>query len=361
MYIVVGDKEIARKIARIYSNCVFVGKDTDDLKDINVIEGDPLEIIPKLDLSSAKVVLASDESTNSKIAEFLKSKGVDVVEVNVERVCDLYRKLRIDRASNGTGVRRKYLETVVGKSLSGVPLRRMDMGDECAVVSVFRGGKLLRPHPELILKEGDTLGILCGEEIRQARNPFDNILRILRGYRDEDIITESRMLSERFESNIITLKLVSGNAGIVKDLTKLDEADLVVTSAIKKKDNLIEELSKVHPTVVARGKREYKKILAVVNSSDPFKIISLSKVFARAFDYVKLLLLEKEQLVYASKVIETSVDVSVTEGNPFVEFVREFKRRYDLLIISLKNDVGNIDEDIIWKVIVDMDTSVLLV
>ena len=53
--------------------------------------------------------------------------------------------------------------------------------------------------------------------------------------------------------------------------------------------------------------------------------------------------------------------MEVSRGNPMVDAVKEFKSGYDLVILSLSNDIGNIDRDILWKIILDKESSVLVV
>jgi len=384
MHIIVGGSEVAKMLASKLENYVILESREDvveklrreGFKVIKVNPADP-EVLSKF--ASNVLILTSDDETNLKVINTAKTLGAGDVIVVTKRD-DLYRgeDVKICR-SYGDLLHvlnfekpRKYFEIKVRENWKGLKLKELDLGEECAIVSIFRNGRLIRPHPEFTLGRGDVVGIICGEEVRSARNPFDEILVVLRGHRDEDVVKEAKMLAERFRSNTIFIRKTKNEFKCVenvrifkpKDVERTkgcDKFDLIVTSAKRKRDDLIEKFVNVFPTLIAKGKSKYSKILAIVNSSNPYKIISLAKAFGRVFDYVKVLFLEKDQLKYFSRFIETPVDIDVSEGNPFVDTVREFKKGYDLVIFSLKNDVGNIDKDILWKIVLDTDSSVLIV
>jgi trk system potassium uptake protein TrkA len=388
MHIIVGGSEITKMLASKLDDYVILESRGDVVEKLRgegfkVVKANPAdpEVLSKFDITSNVLILASDDETNLKVINTAKTLGAENVIVVTKRdklyrgedvkICrsygDLLHVLNFEKP-------RKYFEIKVRENWKGLKLKELDLGEECAVVSIFRNGRLIRPHPEFTLGRGDVVGIICGEEVRSARNPFDEILVVLRGHRDEDVVKEAKMLAEKFRSNTIFIRKTKNEFKCVenvrifkpKDVKKVlikdsEKFDLIVTSAKRKRDNLIEKFVNLFPTLIAKGKSNYSKILAIANSSNPYKIISLAKAFGRVFDYVKVLFLEKDQLKYFSRFIETPVDVDVSEGNPFVDTVREFKKGYDLVIFSLKNDVGNIDKDILWKIVLDTDSSVLIV
>ena len=72
--------------------------------------------------------------------------------------------------------------------------------------------------------------------------------------------------------------------------------------------------------------------------------------------------LDSDQLKTSSSVVESpTVEIAVTRFNPLVEVVREVKKEYDLIIFSISNDVGNIDQEFLWKFILETESSVLVV
>nr|WP_269140589.1 TrkA C-terminal domain-containing protein [Archaeoglobus neptunius] len=264
------------------------------------------------------------------------------------------------------------METPVSAEFEGTSLKDFDPGEDCTVVSVFREGKILHPYPELTLQRGDVLGIVCGKEVRISKNPFDNILVL---GREEDIAREAKMLSEKFSANIIFFeksgdayacsldgssdKIELGEA--LEMLRKDDELDLIITSLSKKDEEGLAGLVSKFPTLIATGKENYRNILGIVNSFSPDRIISMATAFSRYFGKVKVLLLEEEQLKHFSKFTESGLVVEVSRGNPMVDTIREFKKGYDLVILSLRNDAGNIDREILWRIMLDRTASVLVV
>jgi len=212
---------------------------------------------------------------------------------------------------------------------------------------------------------------MAGNNFRKLQNPFDNILLLKSEMREKEI-REVEMVAERFGANLIVFERVgdayacvleghSDSVNLeeaVKILKRSDEFDLIATTLKEKNE---EVLVSNFPTLVLSGKEDYRKILALINNSNPDVMINIAKAFSRFFGRVKVLFLDEEQIKHFSKFTETDLEVEVSTGNPMVDAVREFKSGYDLVILSLTNDAGNIDRDILWKIILDEETSVLVV
>ncbi len=390
MNIIIGSGEKVSVIASKLSDSLIVDRNPEsaanlEFKGFNVLNADAsdAEILSKFDTSS-RLILADDDEFNLKVARVAKTLGFeDIVAISSdESKCSIYdregvKKIcnTIDNLLNLLLERDRYIEIPVGSEFEGMELKEFDPGEDCTVVSVFRDGKVLQPHPEMIVQKGDTLGVICGEEVRVSKNPFNAILILERGQRDDEIVVEAEMLAKRFSASIIVFQK-KGNAyacnlrgysdkieleEAIDILKKSDELDLIVTSLEEKNEGALKNLVSKFPTLLVTGRTDYRKILAIANSKCPDKIINMAKAFSRFFGNVKVLLLEKEQLKHFSKFTETELEVKVSEGNPMVDAIKEFKSGYDLTILSIKNDLGNIDRDILWKMILDKNTSVLVV
>lgn len=389
MYILVSTGDKAARIASKLPDCIIVDRNPDSAKKLaekgfEVLNEDASnpEVLARFDTES-KMILADEDEFNVKVAKVAKLLGFEVFAVaeNEER-CWIYESEGISKICGSVESlistifeKNRYFEIKVGEEMDGMTLKEYDAGEDCMVISVFRDGKVLQPFPELELKAGDTLGLVCGEHVRLTKNPFDNILLLKSEEMSEREIREAKMVAERFEASLIVFEKVgdayacvlegrSDSVSLeeaVKILKKSDEFDLIATTLKEKNEDVLKLLVSNFPTLVLSGRGDYRKILALVNNSNPDSIINIAKAFSRFFGRVKVLLLDEEQIKHFSKFTETDLEVEVSTGNPMVDAVREFKSGYDLAILSLTNDAGNIDRDILWKIILDKETSVLVV
>ncbi|WP_202320512.1 NAD-binding protein [Archaeoglobus neptunius] len=386
MHVIVGSGRKAERLASRLANSLIIDRNPESAealrkKGFRVLNADASRIEVLSVFWQSRLILVDDDNFNLKVAKVAKTLGFeDVIAIpEDESACSLYEKegiekicVSIDAALLTLFGRKRYLETPVSAEFEGTSLKDFDPGEDCTVVSVFREGKILHPYPELTLQRGDVLGIVCGKEVRISKNPFDNILVL---GREEDIAREAKMLSEKFSANIIFFeksgdayacsldgssdKIELGEA--LEMLRKDDELDLIITSLSKKDEEGLAGLVSKFPTLIATGKENYRNILGIVNSFSPDRIISMATAFSRYFGKVKVLLLEEEQLKHFSKFTESGLVVEVSRGNPMVDTIREFKKGYDLVILSLRNDAGNIDREILWRIMLDRTASVLVV
>ena len=74
-----------------------------------------------------------------------------------------------------------------------------------------------------------------------------------------------------------------------------------------------------------------------------------------------MLLLDPSLVSYSSKLTETRLEVEVSRGNPVIDAVKEAKSNYDLIIVSHRNDAGNIDRELLKRIIYDTPASVLVI
>jgi len=112
---------------------------------------------------------------------------------------------RLAVLSEVSELERRYVEVRVD-SEEGKFLKDIYFGDFCTVLSVIRGGKLLKPLPDLMLKRGDILGVLCGREVKYTKNPFEEVLVILSDEKDEEkLLGEAEIFGGRFKSQILFL------------------------------------------------------------------------------------------------------------------------------------------------------------
>ncbi len=389
MYIVVSTGERAARIASKLPDCLIIDRNAESAEKLrkqgfNVLSGDASnpEVLAKFAVEGTKIILADDDDFNVKVGKTAKLLGLDVFAIAVdEEKCWLYEAEGISKVCGSIEAllstifeKNRYFEIAVGAEMEGKSLKEYDAGEDCMVLSVFRDGKVMQPFPELELKAGDILGLVCGEQVRVTKNPFDNIL-LLKGDLGEEEIREAEMVARKFGAELITFEkigdvyacVLEGYAESIKleeavdILRKSDELDLIATTLKEKNEEVLKKLVSSFPTLVLSGRDDYRKILALVNASNPDTIINMAKAFSRFFGRVKVLFLDEEQIKHFSKFTEADLEIEVSKGNPMVDTVKEFKSGYDLVILSLSNDIGNIDRDILWKIILDKETSVLVV
>ncbi|MDK2876219.1 MAG: trk/ktr system potassium uptake protein [Archaeoglobaceae archaeon] len=388
-YILVSTGDKAARIASKLPNCIIIDRNPDSAKrlaemgfEVLNVDASNLEVLAKFDRES-KMILADEDEFNLKVARVAKMLGFDVfVIAEDEEKCRLYENERISKICGSVESllsaifeKSRYFEIKVGEEMDGKTLKEYDAGEDCMVIPVFRNGKVLQPFPELELKAGDTLALVCGEHVRLTKNPFDSILLIKSDEIGEKEIREAEMVAKRFGANLIVLEKVGDVYACVLEgqsdsvdleeavrmLKRSDEFDLIATMMKEKNEDVLKLLVSNFPTLLLSGKKDYSKILVLVNNSNPDTIINIAKAFSRFFGTVKVLFLDEEQIKHFSKFTETDLEVEVSRGNPMVDAVKEFKSGYDLVIFSLTNDAGNIDRDILWKIILDRETSVLVV
>lgn len=389
MYIIVSSGERAARIASKFADSIIVDRDPDSAKRLEkmgfaVINKDASnpEFLSKFGPGDV-IILADEDHFNIKVAKVARVLGLQSYAiVEDEENCIFYEDSGVSKICKSLENlistifgKNRYLEIQIGEDLEGKTLREYDAGEDCMVVSIFRKGKAYQPFPEMVLQKGDVVGVVCGEHVRITKNPFDGILLLKAEMITEDEIKEAEMLAERFSSELIVFEKVGnyfscslkGYADnlrleeVSEILRQAEEFDLIVTTLKERNEEALKNLVSKFPTLISAGKQGYRRILAIVNSSNPDQIINMAKAFSRFFGYTKLLFLEEEQLKHFSKFTETEIEVEVSRGNPMVDAVKEFKSGYDLVILSLRNDVGNIDSDILWKMILDGNTSVLVV
>lgn len=76
-----------------------------------------------------------------------------------------------------------------------------------------------------------------------------------------------------------------------------------------------------------------------------------------------MMAIDEESLVYKGHLVEShsKIDTELIRGNPIIEVVKEAKKGYDLIIFSIENDIGNIDEEILWRIVLKTSSSVMVV
>ena len=388
MYIIVSSGKRAARIASKFADSIIIDRDSNSAKRLEergftVLNEDASnpEVLSKFGRDDV-VILADEDHFNVKVAKVAGIFGLKTFAmVEDEEKCSFYENAGVSKICNSLENliskifgKNRYFEIQVGDGLEGKTLKEYDAGEDCMVVSIFRDSKAYQPFPDMVMRKGDVLGVVCGEQVRTTKNPFDSVLLLKAEMRDVEI-DEAEMLANRFSADLIVFEKV-GNAyacslkgyaeelkleDAIEMLRQAEELDLIVTSLKEKNEEVLKNLVSKFPTLIAAGKQDYGKILALMNSSRPDTIINMAKAFSRFFGSTKLLFLEEEQLKHFSKFTETEMEVAVSRGNPMVDAVREFKSGYDLVILSLSNDVGNIDRDILWKIILNRKTSVLVV
>jgi len=410
MNIMVGGGKIGREIARRSSESVIIEIDSAKAKELEgeglrVINGDARnrEILLKAGVNNARVILVTDsDDVNLEVAELAKRLGSKEI---VSRIVDPsrahhYRKAGIiglvcdeSNAANlltiVANARRKYFEMKVSEDsgLAGKELHEVSLEEDCAVISIFRKGMLFRPIPGIMLQPGDVIGAVCGKEVQQMHNPFDRILVIFRYPEFRDIVVEEASklasqvgaevfgISKEKENGLSVCSLEDqlpsldgvGESEIVELLKHVrGKFDLIVTDAPRRK--IFSLWTKDFtwylnpPFLIAKRGRRYSKILVVVNTSDPSELFAHLKALSHPTVGFKVLILDEELLPYQNQLVEVSnVDIELVKGNPIIEVVKEVKRDYDLVMFSLKNDLGNIDQPLLWKIVEKTPSSVLVV
>lgn len=401
MHIIVGGGRVGRRLADRLEDAVIIEKDPQVCEELRrkgyrVIQGDATDrsIWDSLPIRGSTVILATnDDSINLTIARTVKNlEPKDIVaRVESESYIRDYQNLGVRGVSCGKTIaselihelieaKRRYFEIVVTDSnFAGMRLADMYVGESCTIISVYREGKIYRPHPDFVLQTGDIIGIVCGKEVKKTKNPFDEILLVIRYAENyERVYREAKTIADRFDADLLILHKEDGRimcslkADSIQDM-EIDEAveilesltdkvDLIVTDSPRKRVDIRASVLLKFPILFAKGKESYREILAIVNTDRPENIVSYATAFANYFGKGKILFLDREQLKTSSSTIESpTVEISVTEFNPLVEVVREVKKGYDLIIFSISNSVGNIDSDFLWRFILDTDSSVLVV
>ncbi|WP_457590984.1 potassium channel family protein [Geoglobus sp.] len=401
MYIIVGGGRVGRQLADRLDDSIIIEKDPDtcaelERKGYRVVQGDATdrEIWKELPVKSSTVILATnDDSVNLAIARIVRElEPRDVVaRVESESYIRDYRSLGVRGVSCGKTIaselihelieaKRRYFEIVVTEeNFAGMRLADMYMGESCTIISIYREGKIFRPHPDFVLQPGDIIGIVCGKEVKKTKNPFDEILLVIRYAESYDrVYREAKAIAERFDADLLILHKEDGRimcsltaeniqdmeveeaVEILESLT--DKVDLIVTDPPKRRVDIRASVLLKFPILFAKGNDEYREILAIVNTDNPENVVSYATAFANYFGKGKILFLDREQLKTSPSAVESpTVELAVTEYNPLVEVVREVKKGYDLIIFSISNSVGNIDSDFLWRFILDTNSSVLVV
>lgn len=401
MHIIVGGGRVGRELADRLEDTVIIEKDSKVCEELRregyrVIHGDATDrdIWEGIPVRDSTVILATnDDSVNLAIARIIREfEPKDIVaRVESEGYLKEYQSLGIRGISCGKTIaselihelieaKRRYFEIVVtGDNFAGMRLADMYVGESCTIISIYREGKIYRPHPDFVLQAGDIIGIICGKEVKKTKNPFDEILLVIRYAENyEKVYREARVIASRFDSDLLILHkendriMCSLKADSIQDM-EIDEAveilesltdkvDLIVTDPPKKRVDIRASVLLKFPILFAKGREEYREILAIVNTDRPENVVSYATAFANYFGKGKIMFLDKEQLKTSSSTIESpTIEITVTEFNPLVEVVREVKKGYDLIIFSISNSVGNIDSDFLWRFILDTDSSVLVV
>ncbi len=401
MNIIVGGGRVGRQLADRLGDAVIIERDPDVCEELRksgyrVIQGDGTDrfVWERLPVKGSTVILATnDDETNIAIARILREfePGDVVARVESDSYMRDYQSLGVRGVSCGKTIasellhelieaRRRYFEIAVTEdNFAGMRLADMYVGESCTIISVYREGRIFRPHPDFVLQTGDIIGIICGKEVKKTKNPFDEILLLIRysdGY--QEVYGEARAIADRFDADLLILHKEDGRimcsltaeniqdmeineaVEILESLT--DKVDLIVTNPPKRRVDIRASVLLRFPILFAKGKTEYREILAIVNTDRPENVVSYATAFSNYFGKGKILFLDKEQLKTSSSTIESpTVEISVTEFNPLVEVVREVRKGYDLIIFSISNSVGNIDSEFLWKFILDTGSSVLVV
>ncbi|NOY11457.1 MAG: TrkA family potassium uptake protein [Archaeoglobi archaeon] len=401
MHIIVGGGRVGRQLADRLEECIIIEKDEETCEELRrlgyrVVHADAREreVWERLPVRGATVILATnDDSVNIAIASIIRDfEPSDIVaRVESESYMRDYRNLGVRGVSCGKTIaselihelieaKRRYFEIVVTEeNFAGMRLADMYVGESCTIISIYREGKIYRPHPDFVLQVGDIVGIICGKEVKKTKNPFDEVLLVIRCAENyKRVYREAKAIAERFDADLLILHKEDGRimcslkADSIQDMdveeaveileSLTDKVDLIVTDPPKKKVDFRTSVLIKFPILFAKGKEGYRDILAIVNTDRPENVVSYATAFANYFGKGKIMFLDREQLKTSSSTVESpTVEIAVTEFNPLVEVVREVKRGYDLIIFSISNSVGNIDSEFLWKFILDTDSSVLVV
>ncbi len=401
MHIIVGGGRVGRRIAEMVDDYIIIEKNSEVCKELeengfNVIQGDATDVSlwEGLPVENSVVILATnDDTVNLKIAKVLRDFNPSqvVARIESERYHQQYLNLGVRGVTCGKSIasdlireliesKRRYFEIVVNeKNFAGVRLSDLNVGDDCTIILVYREGKIFRPHPDFVLQKGDVIGIICGKEVKKTKNPFDEILLIVRHPENYDsVYREANALSRIVDADLLILHkhdgkiLCSFHTDSIEEM-ELDEAidiltsledkiDLVITDPPRAKIEFNSDIFRKFPILFARGRVYYGEILTIVNTLNPEEILNYATSFANYFGRCKIAFLDSNQLKTSSFVVESpTVETFVARYNPLVEVVKEVKKGYDLIIFSISNDVGNIDQEFLWKFILETESSVLVV
>ena len=392
MYLIFGNSAMALEVARKLENYILVVHDLSSFERLKKegykVELVPIEEITRLPLKESTVILASDVETNLLIARIVKGIAKELIAVGQNAECSVYSEMGISKVcgssiaatvlSEVSELERRYVEVRIDQRDEGKPLKDVDLGDFCTVLSVIREGKLLKPFPDLRLQKGDILGVLCGREVRYTKNPFEEVIVILTKEKNRGgLIKEAEIFEAKFKSQILYMHRVGDTlacsiAKLTPSAIPLNEAldilkefkvkpDLIISDFEKKDESLLKEVLSISPVLVSKGKEFYEKILAIVNSANPVDLLNAA-ISLGSSCRCKILFLDSSQLSIVSELTETpGVEVEVSRGNPVIDAVKEAKSDYDLILISYANDFGNIDAGILKKIIFDTNASVMVV
>lgn len=409
MYVIIGGGKVGRRVAKKIPRPVIIEKDpeiVDELREegFEVVEGDATDedVLSAVDLSDARVIVATnDDFANITLAEIAVNMGAKEVVSRVEDpehvstferlgiTCVPYGGRVVDNILSIIGEEeRRYFEINIDSESKFKDKRLRDayVEEDCVTISIFRRGKLFRPHPDFRIKEGDVLGVLCSREVEETKKPFKEILVIPYKPSSKAVLEEARMLASMFDGelflgvkreDVLVYKLRKhisefeemSEEEVIKLLKQFGkEFDLIIASVehVKtfKDKKLIEELDFDFetPVLITKGKKEYNKVLAVVNTSDPINMLNYVRGFSQRCD-VKMMVIDEESLVYKGHLVEShsTIETELVKGNPIIDVVKEAKKGYDLIMFSIENDVGNIDQDILWRIVLKTGSSVLVV
>ncbi|MBO8182812.1 MAG: NAD-binding protein [Archaeoglobus sp.] len=398
MFLIFGSGRVAREIAKKLDDYLLIVEDRSlaeklEREGFKAVWVDPEDLINlplNLPLKDSTVILASNLSRNLKIAEIVKGIARDVIAVGEKpEACSIYSEMGISKVcgtaiaatvlSEVSELKRRYVEVKIDRYNEGQNLKDLDLGDFCTILSVIRDGKLMKPHPELRLKKGDILGVLCGREVRYTKHPFEEVFVVLTEEKNsEKLLKEVELFKSKFQSHVLFMHKIGDTLACTTaepenpNPVGLDEAirivkefrvkpDLIISDVGKKDDSLLEETTSIAPLLIAKGKNAYEKILTIVNTADPYDLLNAAVSLGISCK-CKILFLDVSQLSLLSKFTETpGLEIKVSKGNQVIDAVKEARSDYDLILVSWKNDVGNIDFGILKKIIFDTQASVIVV
>lgn len=409
MYVIIGGGKVGRRVAKKTPKSVIIEKDpeiVDELREegLEVIEGDATDedVLSAVDLSDARVIVATnDDFTNITLAEIAANMGAKEVVSRVEdpEHVSTFERLEIRCVPFGGSIvenilsligeeERRYFEINVDKESKFKEKRLKDVyvGEDCTTISIFRRGKLFRPHPDFLIKEGDVLGVLCSREVEETKKPFKEILVIPYQPSSKAVLEEARMVASMFNGELflgvkredVLVYKLRKHISEFEDMSEEDvikllrqfgkEFDLIIASVhhieTYRDKKLIGELEFDFdtPVLITKGKKEYNNVLAVVNTSEPVNLLNYVRGFSQRCD-VKMMVIDEESLVYKGHLVEShsTIETELIRGNPIIDVVKEAKKGYDLIIFSIENDLGNIDEDILWRIVLKTPSSVMVV
>lgn len=398
-YVIVGGGDVGRSIADfLKDDYIIIEKDEKVYEELsklgyNVLLGDARDVIRRLQLRGAKVVLATnDDETNLRVGKLARELGAEEVIARIKESdrIDEYARAKIraitcDRIvaaelmyglSKG---RRRYFEIdVSSRNFAGKKLSEVNLGEGCTVVVVFRGGLAYRPNPDLTLEEGDKLGIVCGREVRATKKPFEEILVVVTNPKEKDeVFKEAEMLAERFDAELIYVYkshgsvVASSEASDEIEHASVEEVSEVVKVFEGKVDLIVMDVPEsfealrslgAYPVLLAKGKDDYESALVIVNTAEPGNLLNYASAISNFFGKTKVMFLDQEQLKVSSSMTESpKIEILLAHHNPLVEVVSEVRKGFDLVIFSAKNDVGNLSEGVLWRIVTKTESSVMVV